>query len=278
MRIAVDHSTRYRYDSPVYLEPHVFRLRPREDGMQRLVHWTFDITPEPLGRTLCLDHNGNVVVRAWFQGITSELCLRSRFEIETLRENPFDYLLSLADPQLPMEYAHPLRSTLAPFLDDAQPVEVCDFGRRLAEECGYRTVPFLSTLNLRLCEITRQVIRHVGAPLPAEVTLRTREGSCRDLAVLFCAVCRSVGLAARFVSGYERDASLEENGDLHAWAEVYLEGGGWRGYDPSRGLAVATAHVAVAAAAAAAMAAPVTGSYRGAARAKLEFSISMQVA
>ena len=77
--------------------------------------------------------------------------------------------------------------------------------------------------------------------------LRDREGSCRDLAVLFCAACRALGLAARFVSGYERDASLQENGDLHAWAEVYLEGAGWRGYDPSRALAVAASHVAVAA-------------------------------
>ena len=107
--------------------------------------------------------------------------------------------------------------------------------------------------------------------------MREQEGSCRDLAVLFCAACRAVGLAARFVSGYERDASLQENGDLHAWADVYLEGGGWRGYDPSRALAVASTHVAVAAASDPLLASPVSGTFRGAATAKLEFSISMQV-
>ena len=117
----------------------------------------------------------------------------------------------------------------------------------------------------------------MGAPFAAETTLREQEGSCRDLAVLFCAACRAVGLAARFVSGYERDASLQENGDLHAWAEVYLEGGGWRGYDPSRALAVASTHVAVAAASDPLLASPVSGTFRGAATAKLEFSISMQV-
>jgi transglutaminase-like putative cysteine protease len=62
--------------------------------------------------------------------------------------------------------------------------------------------------------------RSARPPHPAETTLHNREGSCRDLAVLFCAACRAVGLAARFVSGYERDASLQENGDLHAWAEI----------------------------------------------------------
>ena len=51
--------------------------------------------------------------------------------------------------------------------------------------------------------------------------------------------------------------------ELHAWGEVYLHGGGWRGYDPSHGLAVADRHVAVAAAAAPTDAAPVTGTYRG---------------
>jgi transglutaminase-like putative cysteine protease len=63
---------------------------------------------------------------------------------------------------------------------------------------------------------------------------------------------------------------------MHAWAEVYLEGGGWRGYDPSRGLAVSTAHVAVAAAADSRLAAPVTGTFRGKAKAEMQFQISIQ--
>jgi transglutaminase-like putative cysteine protease len=121
------------------------------------------------------------------------------------------------------------------------------------------------------------VARREGTPNAPEVTLATREGSCRDLAVLFCAACRAVGVTARFVSGYEREASLQENGELHAWAEVYFHGGGWRGYDPSRGLAVADSHVAVAAAADPLLAAPVTGVYRGPAKSTLEFEIAMQV-
>src|ERR1035438_5962569 len=70
-----------------YLEPHIIRLRPREDPSQRLEAWTLDIAPTPLGRSECLDQDGNTVVRAWFDSLTAELSLRSRFTLETLRRD-----------------------------------------------------------------------------------------------------------------------------------------------------------------------------------------------
>jgi len=276
MRIAVVHSTLYRYSAPVYLEPHVIRLRPREDAVQRLASWTLDISPTPHGRSESLDQDGNVVVRAWFDGLAEELSLRSAFTLETFRENPFNYLLTAADIQLPMRYAPLLRASLEPCLRHDHSPKIRQFAESLAAECGWQTTAFLNALNQWLFSTTQQVVRELGPPHSAETTLADRKGSCRDLAVLFCAACRAVGLAARFISGYERDASLTENGDLHAWAEVYLEGAGWTGYDPSRSLAVAASHVAVAAASDPLLAAPVTGSYRGSATAKMEFSISMQ--
>ena len=63
---------------------------------------------------------------------------------------------------------------------------------------------------------------------------------------------------------------------MHAWAEVYLDGAGWRGYDPSAGLAVSTGYVAVAAAADPSLASPVSGSFRGSARSEIEFTISLE--
>jgi len=236
-----------------------------------------DIAPTPAGRTECLDQDGNRVVRAWFSAVTTELSLRSRFTLETLRDNPFDYLLTARDTQLPMEYAVALRAPLGACLGADPSAAVRNFAQSLAAECGWQTMPFLAALNQRLFDTTRYIIREFGPPHTAETTLGDGEGSCRDLAVFFCAACRAVGLAARFVSGYERDASLQENGDLHAWAEVYLEGAGWRGYDPSRALAVAASHVAVAASSDPMLASPVSGTFRGSATAKMEFSIAMQV-
>ncbi len=272
MKIAVTHSTHYRYQGPVYPEPHTFRLRPREDGGQHVLQYALEITPEPAGRTECLDQDGNVVVETWFRNPLLELAVKSSFRVETRRENPFDYVPTVP----PAAYPEPLRSALAPYLEAASlSGPVAEFVRSIAEADG-DTLPFLTALNRRLFDSFRHVVRDDGPPNPPEVTLREQEGSCRDLAMLFCAACRTLGIAARFVSGYESGAVFDAQPQMHAWAEVYLRGGGWRGYDPSQGLAVSTGHVAVAAAADPRLAAPVSGTYRGAAASEITFSISMQ--
>ena len=89
-----------------------------------------------------------------------------------------------------------------------------------------------------------------------------KQGACRDLTVLFMACCRSVGLASRFVSGYG-PGEKNEHPYLHAWPEVYLPGGGWRGYDPTQGLAVGDGYVALAAGPHPELAAPDIRSYSG---------------
>ncbi|HTS61120.1 MAG TPA: transglutaminase family protein [Candidatus Acidoferrales bacterium] len=266
MRFSIVHTTRYRYDAPVHLEPHTFRLCPRQDGAQRVLSYQLEISPKPAGRAEALDENGNVITQAWFAGITDVLDVRSAFEVETLRENPFDFLLAQRDRWLPGASGAQV------------PESVAAFARSLAEQSKNQTIPFLTALTQAIFQNVRQVVRRHGAPHLPEKTLLEREGSCRDLAVLFCDACRAAGVNARFVSGYERDASLQENGEMHAWAEVYLHGGGWRGYDPSRGLAVASSHVAVAAAADPAEAAPLSGAYRGSAHASMDFQIAIQVA
>ena len=102
--------------------------------------------------------------------------------------------------------------------------------------------------------------RHLGAPNQPEDTLASRRGSCRDWAILFMACANAVGLAARFVSGYYFDENPEAP-DLHAWVEIYIPGGGWRGFDPSLGIACYGHHIALATGAAAADATPIQGSF-----------------
>jgi transglutaminase-like putative cysteine protease len=135
---------------------------------------------------------------------------------------------------------------------------------RLRRQVDDRTIDFLFELCAALHRELRFIARPDGAPWTSDETLLRGEGACRDLAVVFIDACRGVGLAARFVSGYKLELDrIEENADLHAWAEVYLPGGGWRGYDPSLGLVVADRHVAVAASCEPELAAPTTGSFRG---------------
>ena len=75
MKITVRHSTVYRYDSPVYLEPHIFRLRPRASSAQRLLTFNLQITPTPAGTAECLDQDGNLALNAWFGAPTVDVLL-----------------------------------------------------------------------------------------------------------------------------------------------------------------------------------------------------------
>ena len=280
MRIAVTHSTRFRYDAPVLLGPHTIRLHPREDGSQRLLQQQMSISPMPAGRAEQLDPDGNVVLQVWFDGPATELSVLSSFSVETLRENPFDFLLPTpAELALPLKYPETLALALSHYANGTAVDEaVRAFAGARSAEAGHQTMPFLANLTETLCREWKQVLRPEGASRPAAETLALREASCRDLAVLFTESCRAVGIAARFVSGYEQTAAVAEHAYMHAWAEVYIPGGGWRAYDPSRGVAVSTRHVAVAAAADPEMAAPISGLYSGAARAHMHVAISMQVA
>ena len=277
MRIQVHHSTQYLYDSPVFLEPHTFRLRPRDDGAQRLLSYRLDITPVPAGRSDCLDQDGNVAVEASFDRKLTEWSIESEFAIETLRENPFDYVASTGMLALAPVYPESVAASLAPYMESSQPsAAVRQFAASAAAAAGGHTLEFLTVLNRRLFEGFGHEVRDAGPPHPPEVTLGLKTGTCRDLVVLFAAAARAVGIPTRFVSGYEAGAANQEKPNLHAWAEVYLQGGGWRGYDPSAGLAASTRHVAVAAAADPRLAAPITGTIRGSARSEMRFALAMQ--
>lgn len=264
MRFVASHSTRFRYSRPVYLEPHLIRLRPRCDNSQRLLEYRLRITPEPELLSEGLDVEGNVVAHAWFCGLTESLAVTSEFEVETLRANPFDYvIIGSGNESLPVEYPATLRERLGPSLlrpggDD--PV-VRDFIRPVIARTGCQAQSFLNGLNQAIHEHCDVTVREHGEPLLPAETLAAERVACRDLAVLFMDCCRAVGIAARFVSGYQEPGS--DSRFMHAWAEVYLPGGGWRGYDPTQGLAVVDRHVAVAAASLAPEASPIQGSFRG---------------
>jgi transglutaminase-like putative cysteine protease len=262
MHFSVTHFTKYHYSEPVYVEPHLIRLRPRCDGSQNLSAYQLQISPEPAGRSEYLDAEDNSVVHAWFDSKIHELAVSSQFQLETLRANPYDFLL----PPPEQLVLHATGSGA-----------VADFARKIARESQDQTMPFLEQLAQRLFRGWRYVIREAGDPMPAEATLAAGEGSCRDFALLFCDACRAMGLRSRFVSGYEMSSAGSEHPYMHAWSEVYIPGGGWRGYDPSHGVAVGAGHIAVAAAVDPAQAAPVVGSYRGAAKSSMDVAIQMQV-
>jgi len=277
VKLSLRHRTGYRFDKPVFLEPHVIRLRPRVDGALWLAATTLDIDPVPAVRAENLDLEGNAVTQVWFDGKTDHLMIESRSTIETLRTDPYQFLFDGAAGTLPYTYPVNWHDRLSVYL--SAPGQISSAVRSLAlaaaGEAEQRRDRFPWALTEQIHRDYTVEYREDGAPRDPDATLRLRSGACRDLAVLFVECCRSVGLAARFVSGY----AYVDDGDpeFHAWAEVYLPGGGWRGYDPTLGLAVADRHVAVAAAANPSDAAGISGTFRGSAVAAIETAVRISV-
>ena len=264
MKLFITHKTAYVYQTAVSLGSHVFRLQPRGDGAVRLIDFGIELEPKPARLSPCLDAEGNAVIHAWFQGSTERFTVTSRFEVETLRTNPFDYLLDHSAVTFPFAYPPDLQNSLAAYCSRRNSNgAVLEFAGELAEESQWRTLDFLTTLNTRIHATCPRIIREKGGPQSPEITLQQRRGSCRDLAVLFMEACRAFGIAARFVSGYQKYGADPSRRYMHAWPEVFLPGGGWRGYDPTHGLAVADLHVAVAACREPAGAAPISGAFCG---------------
>jgi transglutaminase-like putative cysteine protease len=282
MQYKIVHTTNYNYSQPVALEPHIIRLRPRSDNWQTLQHFELDVFPEPISKSLVIDLDGNAIAKIWFnQELTEHLHIEVRSQVETHCTNPFNYLLEPWAAKLPIDYPSSRQFQLQPYLSGHQgelriaPIAV-ELAEEILHEVGGNTVTFLTELNERIYQNCKQVVRETGEPLPPSITWKQQSGSCRDVAVLFMEVCRAIGLATRFVSGYQEGDLDNPERHLHAWVEVYLPGAGWRGYDPTHGLAVADRHIAVAASPIPQGAAPVTGGLKGKARSELTYQLSIQ--
>lgn len=231
------------------------------------------VLPQPAGSSDFVDLDGNNLTKLWFTQPTEKLSIQTTCEVVTSCTNPFAYLLEPWALQLPFDYPQSLLKQLNPYLQpysfvaDAVALELA---QNIAIATQGNTLDFLFTLNQRIYQDCTYITRDKGAPFPAGVTWRGRTGSCRDYAVLFMDVCRAIGIAARFVSGYQEGDAQQLNRDLHGWVEVYLPGAGWRGYDPTLGLVVSDRHIPLAASAIPSYTATVAGTV-----APLEFNTNV---
>lgn len=198
----------------------------------------------------------------------------AEMELQSDEFNSFDFVLFPFETQrVPFRYPKAVQDLLYPYLERVGVSErVESWARQLAASAGWQTISFLITLNQAIREFTYE-IREVGAPLPPEQTLILRKGSCRDYTTLFMAACRSLGIAARFVSGYLFGNPQQEH-QLHAWAEVYLPGAGWRGFDPTEGTVVVNRHIFLASTAKPELAAPISGTFNGQANSTLRVELT----
>ena len=258
MYFEIEHITRYLYTVPVSLSEHLLRFVPLQSPFQRVLSSRLQIDPAPIRQENMLDSWGNNIQRVAFAGETDHLEIHAHLEVETWQPQDFTQSLNFG---LPPDYAGEFDS-LIPYLNPLEePNRLRDFLDPLVSSSNYRTADFLNALNLAVNRFYHKGVRLEGFPRTPAVTLELGEGVCRDLAILFMAACRQMGIASRFVSGYQQGEGTRLVRYLHAWPEVYLPGMGWRGYDPTHAEQVGQDHVAVATAPEAAALTPVEGGF-----------------
>jgi transglutaminase-like putative cysteine protease len=285
--LTVRHLTRYRYRTPVSLGEHRMMFRPRESYDQRVLESRLIITPEPIELRYVHDVFGNCVGFARFAGKTRELSFESEVRLEHTRVAPIHHPDDALDPAIgafPFSYAD----------EDAPDLQRC-IERHYPDPDGALERWALRFVRKRgatgiidlLSEMTRAIHNDFayrsrllgGCQAPLETLVRGG-GSCRDFAVLMVEAARSLGLAARFVSGYihtRKDAGRTGGGHTHAWVRVYVPNCGWVEFDPTNGIVGNEDLIRVAVVRDPRQATPLSGSWIGPASAYLGMEVEVDV-
>jgi hypothetical protein len=243
--LTVVHRTVYRYVNPVTFGDHRMMMRPRDSHDLRLLETALTLRPAASVHWLH-DVFGNSVAIARFHESSNELFVESMFrakhyplpqEAVTLadyaRYYPFYY-----DPNEVPDLGRTLERHYA------DPEGHVDFWARSFLNYGYDTLGILTAMTRAIHDTLMYNPRdEMGTQHPV-TTLRGGTGTCRDFALLMMEAARSLGFAARFVSGYLYDESrilggqdtVVGSGATHAWAEIYLPGAGWVPFDPTNAL------------------------------------------
>ncbi|MCC2097293.1 MAG: transglutaminase family protein [Hyphomicrobiales bacterium] len=286
-RLSVRHTTVYRYRTPVFFEPHRLMLRPRDGHDLRVLRATLTITPHAELRYV-FDAFGNSVAVATFDAPSDTLSIVSELEIDRYPLTDIGLEIEPYAQRLPFSYPRSevpdLGRTMRPHYHDPDRVAI-GWARRWIGNDGRigGTRSFLEKLTSGIRdELTYTVRDEPGVQTPLE-TLQKGSGTCRDFAVLMMEIVRAYGMAARFVSGYLYDPSLDGGaetigaGYTHAWVQIYLPGAGWVEFDPTNGTYGGRNLIPVAVAREPEQAVPVAGTFRGDAADFSAMEVSVEV-
>ena len=270
--LTVRHVTTYRYRQAVSFGEHRMMLRPRESYDQRLIEAKLAIAPEPVEIRWLQDVFGNGVAIARFSGRAQELRFDSIVRLEHTPASVADFHIEEYARTWPFSYGAEEMPDLSRSIERHQPDptrEVDRWVRQFLRQDGPTdTHEFLVNLTHAIKRNFTYVARsEMGIQEPAK-TLKLGSGSCRDFALLMMEAVRSLGFAARYVSGYLYSPGRDGRGHVgagstHAWVRVYLPGAGWVEFDPTNGIVGNRDLIRVAVAREPGQAVPISGTWTG---------------
>lgn len=246
-------------------------FRPRESHDLRLIRTGLSISPRPADLRWLHDPFDNSVAVATFDTSTRELRFESVVTLEHFESTVPEYPVEEHARTYPFRYSDADFANLARGLANHYPnVRTANWALQFLDAADKT-----STMKI-LCSMTQGIreeftyARRVekGVQTPDE-TLLTRKGSCRDFALLMMEAARTLGIAARFVSGYifmpGGDSQTVGGGSTHAWMQGYLPGAGWIDFDPTNSIVGNRNLIRVGVAWSPDQVLPLFGTYKGAA-------------
>ena len=277
--------THYLYAQPVALGEHRIMVRPLESYDQKLLESALTITPTPSEVRWLQDVFGNAVAIARFGKRSRELRIESRVRMEHSPIRHDDIQIEGYARRYPFTYSSEDTPDLVRSIERAHhdPERVVDDWARqfIRQKRTTETLPMLMEMTTTIRqEFTYFARFQKGTQTPIE-TIRKKQGTCRDFAVLMIEAARALGLAARFVSGYlydpERTIAHVGGGNTHAWVRIFLPGSGWVEFDPTNGIVGNRGLIRVAVARDPYHVVPISGTWRGFPSDNLGMSVSVEV-
>ena len=293
IRYDITHTTLYRYSEPVTFGVHRVMFPPRDSHHLRVLATDLHCSPEAHVRMI-QDPHSNSVALVTPLGPANELKIVCTFSIEYAPSDGTGLELSPSALIFPFAYSvqerFDLEHYMRPLHDDPDGV-LTHWARQFMRVDGPTgTRDLLLNMNQFIRDSFGYASRdEEGTQAPLQ-TIQLGTGSCRDFALLMMEAVRRMGMAARFVSGYLYDPSLDAGADAaggadtlgagstHAWVQVYLPGAGWVPFDPTNNLRAGTTQlIRVGVARDPRQAAPVSGSWFGPPNAFLGLSANVSV-
>lgn len=281
------HRTRYAYDRPVMFGEHRLMIRPRDGHDMRILDSSLTVLPRA-DVHWAFDTFGNSVAVLAFHDAADELVIESEL---LLRRYGLDEPLARFEryaSAYPVQYDADERIDLGPYLMAEHPRDQETLAAWIAEvmpQLPGGSLQVLGMLGTAVHTAFRYARREEeGVQTPSE-TIRFGTGTCRDFALLFMEAARSLGFAARFVTGYLHDEAagsdsgedMTGGGATHAWADVFVPGAGWVEFDPTNRIVASRNLIRVATTRTPSQALPISGTFLHEGGNLLELQVSVSV-